>query len=80
MKKRTTLFPNLITVNEYYLNYDYFIRKLVIGRISENILLYDGAENVYSVTDRINLRPVIEAENLAAFLKIFYDHEVASPR
>ena len=79
-EKKNYTFPNLITVNEYYLNYDYFIRKLVIGRISENILLYDGAENVYSVTDRINLRPVIEAENLAAFLKIFYDHEVASPR
>ena len=73
-EKKNYTFPNLITVNEYYLNYDYF------GRISENILLYDGAENVYSVTDRINLRPVIEAENLAAFLKIFYDHEVASPR
>ena len=79
-EKKNYTFPNLITVNEYYLNYDYFIRKLVIGRISENILLYDGAENVYSVTDRINLRPVIEAENLSAFLKIFYDHEVASPR
>lgn len=48
--------------------------------ISENILLYDGAENVYSVTDRINLRPVIETESLAAFLKIFYDHAVAATR
>ena len=79
-EERNYTFPNLITVNEYYLNYDYFIRKLVIGRISENILLYDGAENVYSVTDRINLRPVIETESLAAFLKIFYDHAVAATR
>ena len=68
-EERNYTFPNLITVNEYYLNYDYFIRKLVIG-----------AENVYSVTDRINLRPVIETESLAAFLKIFYDHAVAATR
>lgn len=67
-------FPNLITVNEYYLNYDYFIRKLVIGRISENLLLYNENEKVYTIADRINLRPILECESFVAFLKIFYDH------
>ncbi len=79
-EEKNYTFPNLITVNEYYLNYDYFIRKLVIGRISENILVYDGAENTYAITDRINLRPVIETENLAAFLKIFYNHAAAAAK
>lgn len=67
-------FPNLITVNEYYLSYDYFIHKLVIGRISENLLLYNEAEKVYTITDRINLRPILECDSFVAFLKIFYDH------
>ncbi len=69
-------FPNLITVNEYYLSYDYFIRKLVIGRISENLLLYNDAEKVYTITDRINLRPILECESFIAFLKIFYEHAI----
>ena len=65
---------NLITANEYYLSYDYFIRKLVIGRISENLLLYNENEKVYTIADRINLRPILECESFVAFLKIFYDH------
>lgn len=69
-------FPNLITANETYINYDYFTRKLVIGRISESILLYDSENHIFSVIDRINLRPRVEVNNFPDFLKIFYEHSL----
>lgn len=67
------IFPDLVSVNKYYLNYDFFNSKIVIGRLSENILLYDSKLKCYAFTDRINLRSRIEFESFTQMLDRFVE-------
>lgn len=66
-------FPDLISVNKEYLNYDFFINKIIIGGISESLLLYDQTNKTYTITDRTNLRPHMEVNTFTDLLKIFYN-------
>lgn len=66
-------FPDIISESKQYINYDFFTQKIIIGRISENILLYDKKNDYYGIVDRTNLRSRIEVETFLEFIKIFYD-------
>lgn len=63
-------FPSLKDVNAKYIPYDFFTRKLVLGRISEAIILFDKKNGVYAIVDRINLRSRIETASFCEILKI----------
>lgn len=66
-------FPDLISENKQYIHYDFFKQKIIIGRISEGILLYDKKNSFYAIVDRTNLRSHIEVTNIEEFIKIFCD-------
>lgn len=60
------IFPDLIQINKPYIKYDYFDGKLLIGTLSESFMLYDSAEQIYAVLDRINLRSRIEVSDMSS--------------
>lgn len=62
------IFPDLIQMAKPYIKYEYFYRKLVIGRLSETIILYDAVQNIYALIDRVNLRTHLE---LHSFEELF---------
>ncbi|OPZ78638.1 MAG: hypothetical protein BWY78_00478 [Alphaproteobacteria bacterium ADurb.Bin438] len=47
-------FPGLIEANLNFLNDDYLKGKLLLGKISEEIFVYNGLEHKFMVMDRIN--------------------------
>lgn len=57
------IFPDIIQINKPYAQYDYFADKLIIGRLSESMIIYDRKNTLYAVIDRINLRSRLEVDN-----------------
>lgn len=66
-------FPDIVSESSQYIDYEFFAQKVVFGRISEHILLYDKKNDYYAIVDRTNLRSRIEVENFVDFIKVFYD-------
>lgn len=64
-------FPSLIEINSFTTNYDFFCNKLILGRVSESVILYDKDINSYAVVDRVNLRSRMEVKNLIEIFEIF---------
>lgn len=62
------IFPDITQINKPYAQYDYFVGKLIIGRLSESLIVYDHKNNLYAVIDRINLRSRLE---VGSFSEIF---------
>lgn len=67
-KRREYTFPDLKTAGEPYYKYEYFKNKIVIGRLSESIILYNANEDIYALIDRVNLRSRVE---WASFEELF---------
>lgn len=63
------IFPDLIQINKPYSKYEYFNSKLVLGRLSESIICYDGTNATYALIDRINLRSRFESKS---FREMFF--------
>lgn len=64
-------FPSLIEINSFTTNYDFFFNKIILGRVSESVILYDKDINSYAVVDRVNLRSHMEVKNFSEILDIF---------
>lgn len=69
-------FPDIIMMCQNYENYDFFSRKIVIGQISESIILYDDKNSAYAVVDRLNLRSRVECDSFAEILEMYADEEI----
>lgn len=72
-KNKNYTFPDLIASNLHYDEYDFFKSKIIIGRISENILFYDKISNSYAIADRLTLRSRREVASFEELFKIFLD-------
>ena len=59
-QRKQYVFPDLKTAAEPYCKYDYFKNKIIIGRLSESIILYNADEDIYALIDRVNLRSRME--------------------
>ncbi len=53
-------FACLADVNRPFAEYGYFAGKLIIGRMSENFIVYDQSNGLFAMIDRINLCSQIE--------------------
>ena len=62
------IFPDLTQINKLYAKYDYFRGKLIIGRLPESLLIYDGQSRVFAVLDRVNLRSRLEVPSFRDLL------------
>lgn len=67
-QRKHYVFPDLKTAAEPYCKYEYFKNKIVIGRLSESIILYNANEDIYALIDRVNLRSRVE---WASFEELF---------
>lgn len=63
-------FPDIITINKHYKKYNFFRDKVILGRLSESLLIYDKKENRFSIVDRIKLRARTEVKTFEEFLEI----------
>lgn len=66
-------FPSIIMVCQNYANYEFFANKIVLGQISESIILYDDKSASFAVVDRLNLRSRLECSKFAEILEIYAD-------
>ena len=64
------IFPDIITINKHYIPYKYFFQKVIIGRLSEGLIVYNRKENSFSITDRIKLRHLIELDDIEELLSL----------
>lgn len=58
--KYNYIFPDLVIAAKPYCKYEYFKGKIIIGRLSESIILYNANEELYALIDRVNLRSRME--------------------
>lgn len=64
-------FPDLIATNMHYEGYAFFNNKIIIGRISENLMFYDKTTENYAIADRLTLRSRREVSTFDELLEIF---------
>lgn len=64
-------FPDLIATNMHYEGYAFFNNKIIIGRISENLMFYDKITENYAIADRLTLRSRREVTSFGELLDIF---------
>ena len=61
--KKQYTFRNLSEENRDFCDYTFFIGKLIIGRMSEHLLVYAGQNKIYAVLDRVNLCSMVESSD-----------------
>ncbi len=61
--KKQYTFRNLSEENRDFCDYKFFLGKLIIGRMSEHLLIYDEQNKLYAVLDRVNLCSMIESSD-----------------
>lgn len=66
-------FPDLAASTFHYRDYDFFRKKIILGRISESMIFYDKLSNHYAIADRLTLRSRKEVKSFAEILRIFLD-------
>lgn len=66
-------FPDLAASTFHYEDYDFFRRKIILGRVSESLIFYDKISERYAIADRLSLRSRCEAKTFIEILKIFLD-------
>lgn len=66
-------FPDIAASTFHYEDYDFFRKKIILGRVSESMIFYDRINNCYAVADRLSLRSRREVKSFAEILKIFLD-------
>lgn len=64
-------FPDLLASNMHYEKYDFFQNKIIIGRISENLMFYDKSTQNYAIADRLSLRSRREVSSFSDLMEIF---------
>lgn len=68
-EEKSYIFPDLISINQAFSDYNFFARKVILGRTSENLIYFDQSPLCFALADRINLRSRIEAPSLAELLQ-----------
>lgn len=63
------IFPDLLQINRPYARYEYFKGRLLLGSLSESLIIYDEINKLYAVKDRINLRSRLEVRSTAEILQ-----------
>ena len=58
-------FADIVEVNRPFAEYVFFKGKVIIGRLSENIIVYDGINKLFAVIDRVNLCSQVEFSDFA---------------
>lgn len=69
--EKSYTFPDLAASTFHYEDYDFFKKKIVIGRISECLLLYDKNSDRYAIADRLTLRSLKEFNTFIELFKLF---------
>lgn len=68
-EERNYYFPDIVTINKHYKKYTFFEQKIIIGRLSESIILYDKKAGYFAIVDRIKLRSRTEYEDMEELLE-----------
>lgn len=72
-EKKAYTFPDLAASTKHYQEYLFFKNKIVIGRVSESLIFYDGVNALYAVADRLTLRSRRECSSFDELLEIFIE-------
>lgn len=65
--------PDLESCNTQYIKYSFFTNKVILGRLSEGIICYNFQSKIFSVSDRINLRPRMEFTTFEELFKTLFN-------
>ena len=69
-KEKNYIFSSIIDINIEFIEYQFFSDKLIVGKMSENLIIYDSTNNYYSIVDSINLCSQVEFSEFKDILKI----------
>lgn len=62
------IFAGLAEVNRPFAEYAFFKGKVIIGRMSENIIVYDDVNKLFAIIDRVNLCSQVEFSDFGSLL------------
>lgn len=65
------IFPDLMESNRPFAKYDFFKGKVIVGKLSESLVIFDKKNQSYAVADRINLRSRLEVYGISDLFKYF---------
>lgn len=68
--QKNYIFPDLLQINRPYTRHEYFKGRLLLGSLSESLIIYDETNRLYTLKDRINLRSRLEVGSTAEVLQI----------
>lgn len=68
-EEKKYIFPSLLSSNRDFINYEFFIQKLIIGITSENFIIYDNITKNYALTDAISLHIIEEYHSFNELIK-----------
>ena len=69
-KEKNYTFSGLSDINLKFVEYQFFSDKLIIGKMSENLIIYDSTNGYYSIVDSINLCSQIEFSEFKDIINI----------
>lgn len=67
-QEKRYIFSDLLQINKPYANYEYFAQKLILGRLSESLIVYDQTSDYFAIVDRVNLLSRMEVDGLENLL------------
>lgn len=68
-EKKAYTFPDLTASTKHYEDYAFFNNKIILGRVSESLIFYNGNDKLYAVADRLTLR---SRREFSSFSQLFY--------
>ena len=69
-KEKNYTFSSICSINNDFIEYQFFADKLIIGKMSENFIIYDSTNNSYVIVDSINLCSQIEYSEFKDIINI----------
>ena len=67
--EKNYIFPSLQKLNYNFVDYDFFSKKIILGRTSEAFMVYDETDGNYMILDRIKLISLFEFKSLKELMK-----------
>ena len=53
--QKNYIFDNIASINQSFIEFDFFVNKIIIGRMSEYLIVYNKTDKKYTIIDRVNL-------------------------
>ncbi|MGD9638017.1 MAG: YrhA family protein [Alphaproteobacteria bacterium] len=72
-EKQGYILPGIIEVNLDFLGYDFFAGKILLGKVAEELFVYDARERKYLIIDRIDFAIGASFPTFSEALYLFVD-------